>query len=43
MLNGISSDSIWIEVTPLQCMLDVCSVDCIYPLMGEDCDAGCLC
>jgi len=51
MLDGISlcQDSIWIEVVTSGCndenacnysMLDVCNVDCIYPLVGEDCEAG---
>ncbi|MDA0939771.1 MAG: FISUMP domain-containing protein [Bacteroidetes bacterium] len=51
MLDGISlcQDSIWIEVVTSGCndenacnysMLDVCSVDCVYPLVGEDCEAG---
>ena len=51
VLDGISlcQDSIWIEVVTSGCndenacnysMLDVCSVDCVYPLVGEDCEAG---
>ena len=51
MLDGVSlcQDSIWIEVVTSGCndenacnysMLDVCSVDCVYPLVGEDCEAG---
>ena len=51
ILDGISlcQDSIWIEVVTSGCndenacnysMLDVCSVDCVYPLVGEDCEAG---
>ena len=51
MLDGVSlcQDSIWIEVVTSGCndqnacnysMLDVCSVDCIFPLVGEDCEAG---
>ena len=47
--NSLCQDSIWIEVVTSGCndenacnysMLAVCSVDCIYPLVGEDCEAG---